>query len=281
MRLPHLVYHMLVFFYIAYYIFDCVSGRVGVVSGYCQFARPRRQTRYIWSLVNTKASRQHVHQGNQNPQHRRRQARPQPVLSQRIGDKVRQRTLPRHRLSDGAQELEGGCRRSATPRPPAAVRSRVQAAGHRQQGPGGSAPTLRRKTHANCDRQPRQPREPAPGRLPVPRDAISASRPRECADRRQDDPPASAGCAMTARPRSFWSARRARRCTASATCVTGPPGAVQPRARAASPIPSPFTTCSRPRRRQASPLRALEAQRLPHACAARAFRAVARSCGAT
>ncbi len=39
------------------------------------------------------------------------------VLSQRIGDKVRQRTLPRYRLSGGAQELEGGCRRSAG-RPP-------------------------------------------------------------------------------------------------------------------------------------------------------------------
>ncbi len=63
---------------------------------------------------------------------------------------------------------------------------------------------------------------------------------RECADRRQDDPPASAGCAMTARSFWIWSARRARRRTASATCVTGPPGAVQPRARAASPIPSLF-----------------------------------------
>ncbi len=111
-------------------------------------------------------------------------------------------------------------------------------------GPGGSAPTLQRKTHANCDRQPRQPREPAPGRLPAPRGAIPASRPRhhECADRRQDDPPASAGCAMTARSFWIWRARRARRRTASATCATGPPGAVQPRARAASPTPSPFTT---------------------------------------
>ncbi len=214
-----------------------------VVPECCRFARPRRQTRYIRSLVNTKGSRQHVHQGNQNPQHRRRQTRP-PARAfsahRRQGQAAHPASAPtvRWRARTGRRLPPKRCST-------AAVRSRVQAAGHRQQGPGGSAPTLRRKTHANCDRQPRQPREPALGRLPVPRGTISASRPqhRECADRRQDDPPASAGCAMTARPRSFriWSARRASRCTASATCVTGPPGAVQPRARAASPTPSPFT----------------------------------------
>ncbi len=207
---------------------------------YCRFARPRRQTRYIRSLINTKGSRQHVHQDNQNPQHRRRQTRP----PARAFSAHRRQGQAAHAASVPTIRWRARTGRRLPPKrwPPAAVRSRVQAAGHRQQGPGGSAPTLWRETHANCDRQPRQPREPALGRLPVPRGAISASRPRhhECADRRQDDPPASADCAMTAR--SFWSASRARRCTASATCVTGPPGTVQPRARAASPTPSPFTT---------------------------------------
>ncbi len=69
---------------------------------------------------------------------------------------------------------------------------------------------------------------------------------RECADLRQDDPPASAGCAITARPRSFRirRARRARRCTASATCATGRPSGKNCSTTNARCIPDTIAFCN-------------------------------------
>ncbi len=211
---------------------------------YYRFARPRRQTRYIRSLVNTKGSRQHVHQGNQNPQHRRRQTRP----PARAFSTHRRQGQAAHPASAPTIRWRARTGRRLPPKrwPPAAVRSRVQAA-----------------AEDIVNRSPEVPRRRSGGRrtqiATVNLDSLEHENPRsvgclclEARSRLHDlgitsalivarmIRPASANCAMTARPRSFRRASRARRCTASATCVTGPPGAVQPRARAASSIPSLF-----------------------------------------
>ncbi len=75
MRQPRSIYYILMrhVHIPTLYVISCPGWPV-----WCQNIAdsPRSQTRYIRSLVNTKASSQHVHQGNQNPQHRRRQTRP-------------------------------------------------------------------------------------------------------------------------------------------------------------------------------------------------------------
>ncbi len=145
------------------------------------------------------------------------------VLSQRIGDKVRQRTL----LNLGTdypvarknwKEVAALAEALLHGHPPlfeAACRPQPRTSST-SSGPGGSAPTLWRKTHANCDRQPRQSREPALGRLraPVlrgaPRSRLRRYPPRprhhgprrayrECVDRRQDDSSGQRARALAAR----------------------------------------------------------------------------------
>ncbi len=118
------------------------------------------------------------------------------------------------------------CSKSRSGRKPRAGRSR----GHRQQAQGPEVPRRRsggRRTQiatVNLDSLEHENPRPVGCLCLEARSRLHdlGITGRECADRRQDDPPASAGCAMTARPRSFR-IRRASRCTASATCATGPP----------------------------------------------------------